>query len=204
MIALPALLLDRDRAFDAVERALGAIQWPSVPILWNRRLRRAGRAVIERRRGVVVRATIELSSSYFEVYPNDLHVILVHEGVHVALALLGLPFGHSPAFRTACERAGGRQHSRDMPGRVYRYRCPVCSTLLDRRRRPGGDRWCARCATDAIRDGAAPFASDRALVLVGLAFQGPERRAAPRADEGPCRDSIETALPTPSPSVPVD
>lgn len=204
MIALPALLLDRDRAFDAVERALGAIAWPSVPVLWNRRLRRAGRAVIERRRGVVVRATIELSPSYFEVYPGDLHGILVHEGVHVALALLGLPFGHSPAFRAACERAGGRQHSRDMPGRVYRYRCPVCASLLDRRRRPGGDRWCARCASQALREGAAAFASERALVLVGVVYQGPERRPGPPADAGPVADAIGQRLPAAAPSAPVD
>jgi len=204
VIATSALLLDRDRAFDAVEGALGAIGWPSVPVLWNRRLRRAGRAVIERRRGVVVRATIELSPSYFEVYPHDLHGILVHEGVHVALALLGLPFGHSPAFRAACERAGGRQHSRDMPGRVYRYRCPVCAAVLDRRRRPGGDRWCARCATDAARGEASPFASDRALILVGVVFQGPERRPIARADVRPAGEAALESLPVALPSAPVD
>ncbi len=204
MIATSALLLDRDRAFDAVERALGAIEWPSVPVLWNRRLRRAGRAVIERRRGVVVRATIELSPSYFEVYPTDLHGILVHEGVHVAMALLGLPFGHSTAFRAACERAGGRQHSRDMPGRVYRYRCPVCAAVLDRRRRPGGDRWCARCATDATRDGTAPFSSERALLLVGVVFQGPERRQPAQPEAAPFPDPILAALPAPHPNDPLD
>lgn len=185
MIAPSALLQERDRAFRAVVAALGDIVWPDVAVCWNRRLRRAGRAVIERRRGRVADATIELSPSYFEVYPEDLHGILVHEGVHVGLALLGLPFGHSPMFRAACERAGGRQHSRDMPGRVYRYRCPVCEAMLDRRRRPGGDRWCARCASDAAREGTPPFVASRALLLVGLAFQGAERRPDPRADAGP-------------------
>jgi len=185
VIAPSALLLERDLAFAAVVRALGVVDWPEVPVRWNRRLRRAGRAVIERRRGVVATATIELSPAYFEVYPEDLHGILVHEGVHVGLALLGLPFGHSPAFRAACERAGGRQHSRDMPGRVYRYRCPVCETTLDRRRRPGGDRWCARCAGEAERAGTSPFVAERALRLVGVAFQGPERRTGPGADTGP-------------------
>lgn len=199
MIATSALLLERDRAFDAVGGALGGVVWPDVPVQWNRRLRRAGRAVIERRRGEVVAATIELSPSYFEVYPGDLHGILIHEGVHVGLALLGLPFGHSRAFRAACERAGGRQHSRDMPGRVYRYRCPVCRDTLDRRRRPGGDRWCARCARDAERAGTSPFLGARALLLVGVAFQGAETRSRPASDAGPVADPVLHALPTATP-----
>jgi predicted SprT family Zn-dependent metalloprotease len=200
VIAISALLLERDRAFAAVTTALGVVAWPEVPVRWNRRLRRAGRAVIERRRGEVARATIELSPSYFEVYPADLHGILIHEAVHVGLALLGLPFGHSPTFRAACERAGGRQHSRDMPGRVYRYRCPVCLDTLDRRRRPGGDRWCARCARDAERAGTPPFVAARALLLVGVAFQGPEMRARPASDAGPVADSEARELPT-APSI---
>ncbi len=174
MIAVDALTLERDLAFAAVGRVLRVATWPVVPVGWHRRLRRAGRAVIERRSGRLLRATIELSPSYFEVYPDDLPGILVHEAVHVGLAFLGLPFGHGPAFRRACLAAGGRLHSRDMPGRVYRYRCPVCAETLERRRRPSGDRWCARCAAAASRAGFPPFERSRALVLVGVAFRGRE------------------------------
>jgi hypothetical protein len=172
-----ALEEERERAFVAVARALQAAgerppPWPPVPIRWNRRLRRAGRAVVEARGGRFLHAAIELSPSYFEVYPQDLPGILVHEAVHVGLALCGLPFGHGPAFLRACLRAGGLPHSRHMPGRVWRYRCPVCSTVLERRRRASGDRWCASCASEAQDRGEKPFVPDRALVLVGVAFRG--------------------------------
>ncbi len=197
MIAVDALTVERDLAFAAVGRVLCMPEWPVVPVGWHRRLRRAGRAVIERRSGRLLQATIELSPSYFEVYPDDLPGILVHEAVHVGLAFLGLPFGHGPAFRRACLAAGGRLHSRDMPGRVYRYRCPVCAETLERRRRPSGDRWCARCAAAASRGGIPPFARSRALVLVGVAFRGRELPADPLATlHG--RDSSEDAEPAPS------
>jgi hypothetical protein len=128
---------------------------------------------------------IELSPAYFEVYPDDLPGILVHEAVHVALAALGRPVGHGPLFRAACRRAEGLMHSRHMPGRVFRYRCPVCESVLDRRRRPSGDRWCARCVVDA-EDACLPsYTPERALVLVGVHFQGPEP---PAAREAPACD----------------
>jgi hypothetical protein len=167
-----ALDVERAHAFQAVGVALSIDAWPSIPVRWNRRLRRAGRAVIERRGGRTgaFRATIELSPAYFEVYPDDLAGILIHESVHVGLALLGRPFGHGPAFRRACLAAGGRLHSRPMPGRVWRYRCPVCSRTLERRRRPSGDRWCAPCVTVADREGQPTFTKERALVLVGIRF----------------------------------
>jgi predicted SprT family Zn-dependent metalloprotease len=180
-----ALEAEREKAFEAVARALGAVPWPHVPVRWNRRLRRAGRAVVTGRRGRIVAATIELSPPYFEVYPDDLPGILVHEAVHVALAALGRPFGHGPLFRAACRRAEGLMHSRHMPGRVFRYRCPVCESVLDRRRRPSGDRWCARCVVDA-EDACLPsYTPERALVLVGVHFQGPEP---PAAREAPACD----------------
>ena len=164
-----ALASERDLAFTTVGRTLGLMAWPTVPVRWNRRLRRAGRAVITRRSGVIT-AVIELSPAYFEVYPLDLSGILVHEAVHVGLALLGRPFGHGPHFRHACTRSGGRLHSRAMPGRVWCYRCPVCAFVVERRRRPSGDRWCATCAAVADRTGAEPFVPDRALVLIGIRF----------------------------------
>jgi hypothetical protein len=183
-----ALEAERERAFAAVTHALGGVPWPHVPVRWNRRLRRAGRAVVEGRRGRVVAAAIELSPPYFEVYPDDLPGILVHEAVHVGLAVLGRPFGHGPLFRAACRRADGLLHSRHMPGRVFRYRCPVCTDVLERRRRPSGDRWCARCAADADRSGLASFTRERALVLVGVHFRGPERFAA--REEPACEGAV--------------
>jgi hypothetical protein len=180
---------ERDRALAAVADALGIVRWPGVPVRWNRRLRLAGRAVVERRRPGDLRAGIELSPTYFEVYPGDLFGILVHEAVHVGLAVLGRPFGHGPAFRAACEEAGGMLHSRHLPGRVLCYRCPVCGKTLERRRRPAGDRWCAPCAQVAIDAGAAPFTRDRALVLVECVFRGMDARGgADPAAEGDCTD----------------
>lgn len=173
MISPHALDAERALAFTAVGNALPLYDWPGVPVRWNRRLRRAGRAVIEHR-GEAVRATIELSPAYFEVYPEDLQGILIHEAVHVGLAFLRRPFGHGPVFRRVCLEAGGRLHSRPMPGRVWRYRCPICSETLERRRRPSGDRWCARCAAEAGATGEPPFVESRALVLVGIRFLGRE------------------------------
>jgi predicted SprT family Zn-dependent metalloprotease len=180
------LATERDKALSAVADALGIDRWPGVPVRWNRRLRLAGRAVVERRRAGEFRAGIELSPAYFEVYPADLFGILVHEAVHVGLAVLGRPFGHGPAFRAACEEAGGMLHSRNLPGRVLQYRCPVCAKTLERRRRPSGDRWCAPCAGTASEAGVAPFTLDRALVLVGCAFRGMDERGG----EGDCTDDM--------------
>ena len=187
MISPGALADERDEAFAAAGRALGIPAWPDVPVRWNRRLRRAGRAVVERRPGGL-RATIELSPAYFEVYPGDLAGILVHEAVHVGLALLGRPFGHGRTFRGACTAAGGRLHSRPMPGRVWRYRCPVCARTLERRRRTSGDRWCAPCATAASRDGVPPFTPARALCLVGIRFHAPEAATPGGPDPGGALD----------------
>jgi hypothetical protein len=169
-----ALLAERDRAFAAVGEVLRIDRWPPVPLLWNRRMKRAGRAVVEGPRGASMRARIELSPAYFEVYPDDLYGILVHEATHVGLAFLGMHFGHGPAFRAVCTAAGGNLHGRSMPGRVFRYRCPVCSATLERRRRPGGDRWCARCAETA---GPRHFTAARALVLVGIGYRAAETAA---------------------------
>ena len=49
------------------------------------------------------------------------------------------------ALLRACEAAGGLLHSRWMPGRVFRYQCPICRTTLERRRRVSDSRWCAEC-----------------------------------------------------------
>jgi predicted SprT family Zn-dependent metalloprotease len=174
VLATAALLAERDRAFAAVGTILGIERWPPVPLEWNRRLKRAGRAVVEGRRPAGLRARIELSPAYFEVYPDDLYPILVHEAVHVGLAVVGKPFGHSPLFRAACLAAGGNLHGRAMPGRVFRYRCPVCVATLERRRRPGGDRWCARCAEKATTEGASAFTTARALVLIGIGYRAAE------------------------------
>ena len=164
-------------AFEQVGRVIGLDAWPPVPLVWNRRLRRAGRAIVEGSGRSFRRATIELSPAYFEVYPEDLQGILVHEVVHVGLAVQGRPFGHGPLFREACLEAGGQLHGRALPGRVFRYRCPVCGAVLTRRRRSARDRWCAPCAEDAERRvGVDPFAPDRCLVLVGTAYAGPEPR----------------------------
>ena len=184
----------RDRALTAVGRVLGLASWPCVPVRWNRRLRRAGRAVIDcGPRGSVKSARIELSPAYFEVYPEDLDGILVHEAVHVGLAVTGRPFGHGTEFRGACRAAGGMQHGRAMPGRVLRYRCPVCGAVLMRRRPTAGGRWCARCVDVALAARRDPFRPDCALVLIGVGFQGREGRPAaeggsalePRAASGP-------------------
>jgi len=168
--------LDRARreALAAVGRALGVEVWPEVPVAWNRRLRRAGQAVVEGSGRRFRRAAIELSPAYFEVYPEDLRGIVVHEMVHVGLALLGLPLGHGPAFRRACRAAGGLLHGRSLPGRVFRYRCPVCGATVERRRRVARDRWCAACVARATREGGDPFTPDRVLVLVATGYVGPE------------------------------
>ncbi|MHC5009320.1 MAG: SprT-like domain-containing protein [Planctomycetota bacterium] len=163
------------RALDAVASVLGLDGWPEVPVRWNRRLRRAGRAVIQGSGRRFTSAHIELSPAYFEVYPGDLFGILVHEAVHVGLAIQGRPFGHGRDFRDACRAAGGLLHGRSLPGRVLRYRCPVCGTVLERRRLLSQDRWCAACVDTASRTEAEdPYAPERALVLVGLGFSGPE------------------------------
>ncbi len=177
MLAPRDLDLAYRQALDAVGRALRIPAWPEVPVRWNRRLRRAGRAIIEGHGNAFRRASIEISPAYFEVYPEDLYGILVHEAVHVGLALRGLPFGHGPDFRNACGTAGGQLHGRALPGRVYRYRCPVCESILERYRRLARDRWCAVCAEAAGgREGVDPYSPVRALVLVGTAFKGPEPR----------------------------
>jgi hypothetical protein len=162
----------RDRALACVGAVVGLARWPEVPIAWNRRLKRAGRAVIEGPSGRVRSARIELSPAYFEVYPGDLHGILVHEAVHVGLALIGQPFGHGPEFRSACHAAGGLQHGRPLPGRVLRYRCPVCAVVLERRRPAAASRWCAACVDLALAAGLDPFRAERALVLVAVEFRG--------------------------------
>ena len=202
MFSPKVLATERDKALSAVADALGIVRWPGVPVRWNRRLRLAGRAVVERRRPLDPRAEgdfragIELSPAYFEVYPADLFGILVHEAVHVGLAVLGRPFGHGPAFRAACEEAGGMLHSRNLPGRVLQYRCPVCAMTLERRRRPSGDRWCAPCAGAASETGAAPFTRDRALVLVGCVFRGMDERGGGGEGEGECADDVSEEGPS--------
>jgi predicted SprT family Zn-dependent metalloprotease len=173
MISPPALAQEGARAMEAVRQVIPAVAWPEVPIGWNRRMRRAGRAVLRSCGRRLVDARIELSPAYFEVYPQDLHGILVHEAVHVALAALGLRYGHGPLFRRFCSGAGGLLHARPMPGRVFRYRCPVCDDVVERRRRIASDRWCARCAEAAQRCGNDPFEPGRALILVATAFSGP-------------------------------
>lgn len=174
MLAPLALETERRAALSAVGRALFITRWPEIPVSWNRRLRRAGRAVIDTRHGRFLAAKIELSPTYFEVYPDDLPGILVHEAVHVGLALQGRPFGHGPEFRRACGSAGGLLHSRWLPGRVFRYRCPVCQTILERRRRASDSRWCADCVTAAEHTGEEAFTPARAMRLVGTAYCGPE------------------------------
>jgi predicted SprT family Zn-dependent metalloprotease len=195
----PAALAQASRlAYDAVGRVLGIREWPEVPVVWNRRLRRAGRAIIDGPRGRVRKAHIELSTIYFEVYPDDLHAILVHEATHVGLALVGLPFGHGPDFRRACLAAGGRLHGRRLPGRVLRYRCPVCADVLERQRPTASSRWCARCVDTARAARQDPFLPERALVLVGVGFRGvptAERGGATGAEPG-CPPPPE--LPAPS------
>ncbi len=182
MLSLTALYAEAESAFADVGLVLGIAEWPDVPVSWNRRLRRAGRAVIDNRAGRFRSAEVELSPIYFEVYPEDLRGILVHEAVHVGLAVLGRPFGHGPEFRRACTEAGGLLHSRWLPGRVYRYRCPVCRRFHERRRRVADSRWCAECVAAAEAEGAAAYTAERALQLVETAFSGPE---APHAASQP-------------------
>ena len=178
MLAPAALEAEAHAALDAVGRALFLTAWPEVPVRWNRRLRRAGRAVIDTRGGRFLAATIELSPTYFEVYPDDLRGILVHEAIHVGLAIQGRPFGHGPEFRRTCETAGGLLHSRWLPGRVFRYRCPICATVLERRRRAADSRWCAECVADAEAAGEQAYTAARALQLVETVYCGPESTAA--------------------------
>jgi predicted SprT family Zn-dependent metalloprotease len=177
VLAPTALETECRAALAAVGRALFILDWPEIPVSWNKRLRRAGRAVIDTRSGRFLAAKIELSPAYFEVYPDDLPGILVHEAVHVGLALQGRPFGHGPAFRRACDSAGGLLHSRWLPGRVFRYHCPICETILERRRRASDSRWCADCVTAAERTGEEAFTTARAMRLVGTAYCGPETAA---------------------------
>lgn len=181
MLAPQALAQETERALEAVGRALLLARWPEVPVRWNRRLRRAGRAVIDMRGPRFLSAVIELSPTYFEVYPEDLPGILIHEAIHVGLAVQGRPFGHGPDFHRACRAAGGLLHSRWLPGRVFRYRCPVCATTLERRRRTADSRWCADCVARAETEGLDAYAAERALMLVGTAYRGPEPRATARS-----------------------
>lgn len=181
MLAPQALAQETGRAFEVVGRTLFLPAWPEVPVRWNRRLRRAGRAVIDMRGSRYLQAVIELSPTYFEVYPGDLPGILIHEAIHVGLAIQGRPFGHGPEFHRACHAAGGLLHSRWLPGRVFRYRCPVCELVLERRRRTADSRWCADCVVRAEAEGLDAYAAARALQLVGTAYRGPETAATRRA-----------------------
>ena len=181
VITPPALDRERREALEAVGKLLGIGLWPDIPVRWNRRLRRAGRALIDTHGDAFEGAIIELSPAYFEVYPRDLRGILVHEAVHIGLALLGKPCGHGPRFREVCLGAGGLLHSRWLPGRVYRYRCPICEDVLERRRRMADAKWCAACADAAEARGEDPYEAGRAMQLVGTSFVGPEE-AATRAD----------------------
>ncbi|MDJ0522068.1 MAG: SprT-like domain-containing protein [Planctomycetota bacterium] len=189
MISPAALDVEFRLALEAVGRVLFIERWPDVPLRWNRRLRRAGRAVIDRRGSRFRAAFIEISPVYFEVYPEDLRGILVHEAVHVGLAYLGRPFGHGAEFRTTCEAAGGLLHSRWLPGRVFRYRCPVCGVVLERRRRAADSRWCADCVEAAETAGEDAYASSRAMQLVETVFQGPEAAAA--ASQPVCENGVD-------------
>jgi hypothetical protein len=130
--------------------------------------------VIDNHRGRFRSAQVELSPAYFEVYPDDLRGILIHEAVHVGLAIQSRPFGHGPDFRRVCTAAGGLLHSRWLPGRVFRYRCPVCRQFLERRRRAAEGLWCADCVGAAEGAGVDPYRPDRMLRLVETAFRGPE------------------------------
>ncbi len=174
MLSPTALSQETQQAFQAVGGALFLPEWPAIPVRWNRRLRRAGRAVIDLRGRRFCSAVIELSPPYFEVYPDDLAGILIHEAVHVGLAIQGRPFGHGPEFHRACEAAGGLLHSRWLPGRVFRYRCPICTESLERRRRTAESRWCADCVESAEAQGLEPYTAARALCLVETTFRGPE------------------------------
>lgn len=188
MLSPAALDAELRKALEAVGHILRLPAWPEVPVRWNRRLRRAGRAVIDNRGARFRSAEIELSPVYFEVYPGDLFGILVHEAVHVGLAVQARPFGHGAEFRRACTAAGGLLHSRWLPGRVYRYRCPVCREMLERRRRAADSRWCAPCAGAAERAGLDPYRPDRALQLVETVFCGPEPPE--RATQPVCEPSL--------------
>jgi predicted SprT family Zn-dependent metalloprotease len=187
VLAPTALDVERRKALASAGEALFLAQWPAVPVGWNRRLRRAGRALIDVRGRRFRSARIELSPIYFEVYPGDLPGILVHEAVHVGLAVQGRDFGHGPEFRRACHAAGGLLHSRWLPGRVFRYRCPVCGDVLERRRRAADSRWCARCVAAAEAAGVDAWTPARALQLVATAFVGPE--AATEARQPVCEPS---------------
>ncbi len=197
MISPAALDAEYSQALEAVGRALFIDRWPDVPLRWNRRLRRAGRAVIDHRGARFRSAVIEISPVYFEVYPEDLAGILVHEAVHVGLAVQGRPFGHGAEFRRACEAAGGLLHSRWLPGRVFRYRCPLCGIVLERRRRAADSRWCAACVERAEAAGEDGYAPGRALQLVETVFQGPEaagEAALPVCENGPDGEQSATPL----------
>ena len=202
MIAPAALDTEFRTALEAVGRALFIPTWPEIPVQWNKRLRRAGRAVIDTRVGRFVAARIELSPTYFEVYPSDLGGILVHEAVHIGLAIQGRPFGHGPEFRRACLRAGGRLHSRWLPGRVFRYQCPVCEVILERRRRASDSRWCAECVGRAEAAGLEAYSAERAMRLVETAYCGPE--AAGAQDAPACEDAPECDGNTPPVRYPVE
>jgi predicted SprT family Zn-dependent metalloprotease len=184
MLTPAALASEARAAFEEVGRALALVAWPDVPVQWNRRLRRAGRAVIDHRGARFRSAVVELSPTYFQVYPEDLRGILIHEAVHVGLAVQARPFGHGAEFRRVCTAAGGLLHSRWLPGRVFRYRCPVCQRMLERRRRVADSRWCAACVAAAERGGLEPYAPERSLQLVETAFSGPDR--AEDADQPVC------------------
>jgi predicted SprT family Zn-dependent metalloprotease len=181
VIAPTALESEFRSALGAAGRALFIVDWPTIPVRWNKRLRRAGRAVIDTRRSQFVGARIELSPTYFEVYPADLGGILVHEAVHIGLALQGRPFGHGPEFRRACVTAGGLLHSRWLPGRVFRYQCPICEMVLERRRRASDSRWCAECVGTAEGGGLEPYVAGRAMRLIETVYCGPEQPARPPA-----------------------
>jgi hypothetical protein len=80
----------------------------------------------------IARWTMEISAQYFDHYgwEEELLCTVKHEAIHLYLAHMKRPFGHTKAFTAICARIGATRHCKAMPRRRPRYRylvqCPQC------------------------------------------------------------------------------
>jgi predicted SprT family Zn-dependent metalloprotease len=139
------------RAFDMVNRTYfgGVIPTPSYRVS-TRMTFRAGKVFTDE--WVMV-----ISVPYHERYgwDGDLVCTVKHEAVHLYLAHMKRPDGHTDEFKEICARIGGSLRGKPMPRRRpwYRYllQCPHCQCLQQPLR------WCkglaCRACCDKYNDG---------------------------------------------------
>jgi predicted SprT family Zn-dependent metalloprotease len=116
------------RAFDMVNRTYfeGVIPTPTYRI--STRMTNAAGMVYTDQWLMVI------SAPYFNHYgwESELRDTIAHECIHLFLAHVGRPSGHTKEFTAHCARIGATRHCKPMPRRRPHYRylvqCPRCLT----------------------------------------------------------------------------